>query len=555
VVVDLIIRTCSFGIALIAFAGASPVTAKTEQRSALSYYVQSRLAQDDAPAQSVAAGYAAAMIAEPANKNIATRAYRESIRAGDMKLALRSALQLESAGALPGDARLLLFGERLNRGDLRGARLLIDKIEQDQNFNFTAPILKAWVALAAREVDPLEALDISAQNGLSMGYVAEQRALMLFAIGKHAEGIAAVNSLAGIGPRFVSLRINAAATLAAAKDRVAAKALLLGNDKASLAAKVVLDSQGSFSHSITTAPQGVAQLYARIAADLLRDRAPVFALTMARFARALDANSEFAALVEAQALQAAGLDAAALVATEHMAALVIYRDEIDQIRLKALEKLDREDDAIALATARARAANAGVNEHVQLGDLLQRLKRDRVAAGAYANAITIAESTGDQDALWVLWFLKGGALERAGEWTEAKLALQKAVNLAPDQPSALNYLGYAMLDRRENIAEATALITRASLLKPDDPAITDSLGWAYFVGGKLELAVETLERAVAAEPIEAALGEHLGDAYWATGRKVDARYAWQAALIQSEGDVAIRLKEKLDVGLLPTQSK
>lgn len=517
--------------------------------------MQARLGQADVPETQVAAGYAAAMTAEPGNKIIGLRAYREAIRAGDMPLAVRAALQLQHADALPGDARLLLFGERLIKGDLRGARLIIERIEEDQNFNFAAPILKAWVAMAARDDNPLAALDGAEPNGLTIGYSGEHRALLLLAMGKRAEGAAMAKSFASTNTRFISLRVSAAATLQRAKDKEGARALLVGQDTVSEAAKEMLEAGGRLPDAITSAPQGVAQLYARIAADLLRDRAPSFALTMARFARTLDPHSEYAALIEAQALLAVPLDAAALNATERMISSLVYRTEFDQIRLKALEKLGRDDDAVALATVRANAPKAGVNEHVQRGELLQRLKRDQFAADAYAIAIIVAEQSDDQSALWVLWFLKGGALERAGLWNDAKLALQKAVDLAPNQPSALNYLGYAMLDRRENIPEATALILKASLLKPDDPAITDSLGWAYFVGGEHDLAVITLERAVAAEPIEATLGEHLGDAYWMTGRKVDARYAWQAALLQAEGDIANRLKEKVDIGLRPEQTR
>ncbi|MEQ1548074.1 MAG: hypothetical protein ABL918_05420 [Chakrabartia sp.] len=526
-----------------------------DQRSALSHYMQARLGQPDVPETQIAAGYAAAMTAEPGNKIIGLHAYREAIRAGDMALAVRAALQLQQAGALPGDARLLLFGERLIKGDLRGARLIIDGIEQDQNFSFAAPILKAWVAMAAREDNPLAALDLAEPNGLTIGYSGEQRALLLMATGKHAEGVTIVKSFASTNTRLISLRVSAAATLQRSKDIDGARDLLLGQDPTSEAAREMLEAGRRLPGLVSSAPQGVAQLYARIAADLLRDRAPAFALTMTRFARTLDPHSEYVALIEAQALLAVSLDAAALSATERIAPSLVYRAEFDQIRLKALEKLGRNDDAVALATVRANAPKAGVNEQVQRGELLQRLKRDVDAADAYSSAITLAEQSDDQSALWVLWFLKGGALERAGLWNDAKLALQKAVDLAPNQPSALNYLGYAMLDRRENIAEATALILKASLLKPDDPAITDSLGWAYFVAGKHDLAVITLERAVAAEPTEAALSEHLGDAYWVTGRKVDARYAWQAALLQAEGDIANRLIEKVDIGLRSEQMK
>ena len=58
-----------------------------------------------------------------------------------------------------------------------------------------------------------------------------------------------------------------------------------------------------------------------------------------------------------------------------------------------------------------------------------------------------------------------------------------------------------------------------------------------------------LERAAAADPRQAEIGEHLGDAYWAAGRRVDARYAWSAALLHADATEGSRLRAKLDMGL------
>src|SRR3546814_8390471 len=100
-----------------------------------------------------------------------------------------------------------------------------------------------------------------------------------------------------------------------------------------------------------------------------------------------------------------------------------------------------------------------------------------------------------------------------------------------DQPVILNYLGYAQIERRQNIDEALALIQKASGLKPDDPAIKDSLGWAHYVNGNVKKAIPVLEQAVQGAPDDATVNEHLGDAYWTAGRQFDARYSWEADLI------------------------
>ena len=43
-------------------------------------------------------------------------------------------------------------------------------------------------------------------------------------------------------------------------------------------------------------------------------------------------------------------------------------------------------------------------------------------------------------------------------WPQAESALELAYRLAPENPTVLNYLGYARLERGEKVEEAEALI-------------------------------------------------------------------------------------------------
>jgi Flp pilus assembly protein TadD len=98
----------------------------------------------------------------------------------------------------------------------------------------------------------------------------------------------------------------------------------------------------------------------------------------------------------------------------------------------------------------------------------------------------------------------------------------------------LNYLGYAQLDRGEEIEASERLIREALRLAPDSAAITDSLGWALYKTGRLDEAIPVLERAAKGEPADVEINEHLGDAYYAAGRRIEARFAWSAALIHAK---------------------
>jgi len=96
--------------------------------------------------------------------------------------------------------------------------------------------------------------------------------------------------------------------------------------------------------------------------------------------------------------------------------------------------------------------------------------------------------------------LQANALEEANRWPEAKAALQQGLTLSPDQPLLLNFLGYAQLERGENMDAAEAMIRKASDLAPDDASITDSLGWAQFKRGKVDEAIATLQQAAEKDP-------------------------------------------------------
>lgn len=99
----------------------------------------------------------------------------------------------------------------------------------------------------------------------------------------------------------------------------------------------------------------------------------------------------------------------------------------------------------------------------------------------------------------------------------------------PDDPDALNALGYTLADRTERHEEALELIERAVEIDGDNPAYIDSLGWVYFRLGRLEEAIEQLQRAFELQP-DPEIGAHLGEAYWTAGELQAARDVWDQSL-------------------------
>ena len=113
-----------------------------------------------------------------------------------------------------------------------------------------------------------------------------------------------------------------------------------------------------------------------------------------------------------------------------------------------------------------------------LGDLLRYDEQYVDAAEAYTKALEI--TGGEAPADWRFYYVRGIAYERAKEWPKAEADFLKALDLNPDQPSVLNYLGYSWIDKDMNLDEALGMIEKAVEAQPQDGYIVDSLGWAFY---------------------------------------------------------------------------
>jgi len=128
--------------------------------------------------------------------------------------------------------------------------------------------------------------------------------------------------------------------------------------------------------------------------------------------------------------------------------------------------------------------------------------------------------------------------------------MRKALELQPEQPHVLNYLGYSWIDQGINLDEGMKMIKRAVEQRPDDGYIVDSLGWAYYRIGNYEDAVKHLERAIDLKPEDPTINEHLGDAYWRIGRTLEAKFQWAHARdLKPEPEELPKIEAKLENGL------
>lgn len=217
-------------------------------------------------------------------------------------------------------------------------------------------------------------------------------------------------------------------------------------------------------------------------------------------------------------------------------------------RADALLDADKPDAAIAVLQGLANSHPDVARVQMVLGDVYSDEKKFREAQKAYAKTISMLENEGG--AQWFVYYARAVSFERLDEWDNAEADFRKALELSPDQPAVLNYLGYSLVEKRIKLEEAQDMIERAVKGRPNDGFITDSLGWVLYRVGKFQEAVSPMERAVELVPTDPIINDHLGDVYWKVGRTREARFQWSRALsFKPEDKDAIRIRHKLDVGL------
>ena len=306
----------------------------------------------------------------------------------------------------------------------------------------------------------------------------------------------------------------------------------------------------SFDRPVVTDPrQGLARAYLAIAAlmqsqDASAKEAVAF---MLRFALDLQPDLTAAKLMMAEQLAAdhpnAALAALSGVApSDPLAPLV-------QLRAAALLAETRHvDQSRAALQALVRQFPERPEPAQELGDVLSDAKLYAPAVTAYDEAIADRRRLGNglvgND--WQLLFSRAVALDRQNQWPQAEADLERALALAPDEPFLLNYLGYSLVERHLDLGKARLLIQRALDGKPDDGSIRDSLGWVMLRQNQVPAAVRTLERAAEEMPEDPTVNFHLGAAYWAAGRKIEAEDQWRWALVlKPEPGDAIQIRDAL----------
>ena len=526
-------------------------------RSALSAFLAGRLAQADGDTRAAAEYYTQALKYDPENVDLLQRAFTLLVAEGRMEEAWPLAdrlLAFDSDAPIP----LLVAGLRNAReGRFAEAEARFAELPKRGVFGFLAPLMAAWSKAGAGQTDQaVEALaPLSAIQGL--GPMRAFHAGLINDVADRAQA-AEENYLAALDGALSIRSVEAAGAFYQRSGRSEKARALYDRYSGEHPESMLFDGPrllaagSAINRPVADAKAGMAEALFDMASLMRQGNALDMAMVFSRLTLALQPDFALAQMNVADILASQGRFAESNAA---YAAIPADSPAAEFGRLRSamnLEEMGQTDAALEALDALAKARPDELDALITKGDVLRRKQRFAEAAVAYDAAIRRIKAVETHH--WPLLYSRGIAYERSGAWPKAEADFKKALELKPDQPDVLNYLGYSWIDKGLHLAEARAMIEKAVSLRPRDGAIVDSLGWALYRMGEFQNAVKVLERAVELKPEDPTINDHLGDAYYQVGRVEEASFQWKRALsLNPEPEQLDTLREKVETGQLPAK--
>ncbi|MBA3805371.1 MAG: tetratricopeptide repeat protein, partial [Acidobacteria bacterium] len=225
-----------------------------------------------------------------------------------------------------------------------------------------------------------------------------------------------------------------------------------------------------------------------------------------------------------------------------------FPDEQELVNLEAatLTDLGRVDEAMTLLRGRLKGSLEDFDAYRLISTLYSQAGRGRESVEAARKMLELAPAE-RQDLIAAALITLSSAQERAGNPKGAEESLRRILAREPNNATALNNLGYFLVERNERLGEALEMIQKAVRAEPTNSSFLDSLGWVYYKLGNLDEAERHLSEAARRDATSATIHNHLGDIYQRRGKTEQARAAWQKALaLAVEVDEITRIKAKLN---------
>jgi tetratricopeptide (TPR) repeat protein len=517
-------------------------------------YLAALVAGADRDTPAAAIYFREALRADPRNPELIERAFAAALANGNITDAIQLSDRLLTRDPSNSLARLTLAVRSINDGQYAAARLQLAMGDAGKAHDVTTTLLTAWnFAGLSDSHDALAALDHIRDP--SFAVFRDYHAGLIADLTGNAQEAAKRLKAAYDGEKNTLRLADAYARfLARHGDRDGAKAVyeefahalphhpLVDGALAELAAGHQLDP------IIHNAKDGAAEVLYGLGGAGSRQGDELAALIYLRLALYLRSDHALAAVTVADLYEQLKQNQAAIDAYDMVPESSPMRSSANIQAGLSLDALGRSDDAVKRLQGIVDANPKDIDALSALGSLQRSAKKFGDAAETYTKAIDLLAKP--ERSNWTLFYFRAICFERTKQWPKAEADFKKALELFPDQPLVLNYLGYSWVDQGVNLDEAFKMLRQAVDLRPTDGYVVDSLGWADFKLGHYDDATRELEKAIELKPADPVVNDHLGDAYWRTGRKLDALFQWNHARdMGPEPEDLPAILKKIDSGL------
>src|SRR5437868_2339707 len=519
-------------------------------------YLAARHASVERDAASAAAFYRSALRTDPKNNELLDRAFISSLADGDIDEAVKLADRILTMDKSNRVARLVVGVRDLKQKKYAAAQLNINQSIRGPITDLVATLLSGWASYGAGDTKSAIA-NIDKLTGPEWYPIFKDlhAGMILELANKEKDAGARFERAYKLDDSMLRVAEAHARWLSRNKDSVAAKAVYEAFDKKLARHPLVLEGlretkAGKKLSPLVDSPQsGAAEALYGIGATLTRRGGEDLALVYLQLALYLAPNHPLALLSLADLYESVKKPAMAIKIYERVPANSPLKRNA-QIQLATnLDTAERSDEAIKILKTVTTEDSRDLEAIMALGNIERGRKKFADCAQTYSLGIDALPANNDK-ANSVYYYYRGICEERSKQWSKAEADMRKALELQPEQPHVLNYLGYSWIDQGINLDEGMKMIKRAVEQRPDDGYIVDSLGWAYYRIGNYEDAVKNLERAIDLKPEDPTINDHLGDAYWRTGRTLEAKFQWAHARdLKPEAEELPKIEAKLQNGL------
>ncbi|WP_454617309.1 tetratricopeptide repeat protein [Bradyrhizobium cenepequi] len=519
-------------------------------------YLAARHASVERDAASAAAFYRSALRTDPKNNELLDRAFISSLAEGDIDEAVKLADRILAQDKSNRVARLVVGVRDLKLKKYAAAQINVNQSIRGPITDLVATLLAGWASYGAGDAKAAVASIDKLTGPEWYPLFKDLHAGMILELsGKEKDAGTRFERAYKLDDSMLRIVDEYARWSSRNKDAAAAMSLYEAFDKKLPRHPLVQEGLRETKAGkklpplVDSAQAGAAEALYGIGATLTRRGGEDLALVYLQLALYLQPNHPLALLSLADLYESVKKPQMAIKVYERMPASSPLKRNA-QIQLATnLDAADRSEEAIKILKEVTGESPKDIEAIMALGNIERGRKKFADCAGTYTQAIDAMPTAGDKNA-WVTYYYRGICEERSKQWTKAEADMRKALEMQPEQPHVLNYLGYSWIDQGINLDEGMKMIKRAVEQRPDDGYIVDSLGWAYYRIGNYDEAVKQLERAIDLKPEDPTINDHLGDAYWRVGRTLEAKFQWAHARdLKPEAEELPKIEAKIENGL------